>query len=73
MTYRHLDHEVLVHKNLHRAAGHWCEQQFGQRWEAISHRSGRWAMFWAGRDNFDKYSFCFAEEQDMVWFKLRWS
>lgn len=73
ITYSHLDHEVLVHKDLHNAAGRWCEEQFGQRWEAIGHRSGRWSMFWAGRNDFDKYRFCFALEQDMIWFVLRWS
>jgi hypothetical protein len=30
-------------------------------------------MFWAGRDAPEKYRFCFANEQDMVWFILRWS
>jgi hypothetical protein len=29
-------------------------------------------MFWAGRDAPKKYRFCFANEQDMVWFVLRW-
>ena len=69
----YLDHEVLVHKDLYRSAGQWCEQQFGRRWEAIGYRSGRWAMFWAGPDDFDKYRFCFADERDMIWFMLQWS
>lgn len=69
----HLDYEVLIHKDIHRAAGEWCEQQFGRRWEAIGYRSGRWAMFWAGRINFDQYRFCFADEQDKLMFILRWS
>ena len=69
----YLDHEVLVHKDLHRPAGRWCEQQFGRRWEAIGHRSGRWCMFWAGPNDSNKYRFCFADEQDMMWFMLQWS
>jgi hypothetical protein len=30
-------------------------------------------MFWAGPDDFDKYRFCFAHEQDLLLFILRWS
>lgn len=73
ITYRHLDHEVLVHKDQYRLASKWCEEQFGQRWEAIGYRSGRWCVFWAGRAEPTKYRFCFALEQDMIWFVLRWS
>jgi hypothetical protein len=70
--YSHLDHEVLIHKSRHRAAQEWCEQQFGRQWEAIGYRSGTWAVFWAGRESFDQYRFCFAQEKDLVWFTLRW-
>lgn len=70
--YKHLDHEVLIHKDNHVPAGQWCEEQLGQRWEAVGYRSGRWCMFWAGRNDFDKYRFCFATEHDLMWFKLRW-
>jgi hypothetical protein len=73
IEYRHLDHEVLVDAHKHGPAGKWCTEQFGQRWEAIGYRAGRWSMFWAGRDAPKKYRFCFANEQDMVWFVLRWS
>jgi hypothetical protein len=72
-TYRHLDHEVLIHKNQHHAAMRWCEAEFGLRWEAIGHRQGIWCVFWAGRDHYDRYRFCFAREKDMIWFTLRWS
>jgi hypothetical protein len=70
--YRHLDHEVLIDSTNHRDAAQWCEEQLGKRWEAMSYRSGRWCMFWAGRNNFDKYRFCFALEQDKLVFMLRW-
>lgn len=73
VEYGHLDHEVLVESPKHGPAGKWCEQQFGTRWEVVGNRSGRWCLFWAGRDAPKKYRFCFADEQDMVWFVLRWS
>lgn len=69
----HLDHEVLIHKRQHRDAMQWCEAQFGRRWEAIGHRSGQWAVFWAGRNDYDEYRFCFADERDMIWFALQWN
>ena len=70
--YRHLDHEALIHKSQHHAAMRWCEAQYGARWEALSHRSGVWCVFWAGRDHYDQYKFCFAHQQDMMMFVLRW-
>ena len=73
IEYRHLDYEVLLHKDRHRAAQKWCQKQFGRRWEAIGYREGRWSLFWAGRDAFDQYRFCFAHERDMLMFILRWS
>ena len=73
IEYRHLDYEVMIHKSQHRAAMRWCEAQFGKRWEAIGYRAGTWAVFWAGRDHFDQYQFCFALEQDMLLFTLRWA
>lgn len=72
MNRTHLDYEVLLDSSLHNKAGRWCAQQFGQRWEAIGFRSGRWSMFWCGRDNPGKYRFCFAHEQDKLMFILRW-
>jgi hypothetical protein len=74
-TYRHLDHEVLIDSSLHREAARWCETQFGRRWEATGNRSGRWNMFWAGPGfGFPgQYRFCFAREQDMMMFILRWT
>ena len=73
ITYRHLDHEVLIHKRQYHNAMQWCYAEFGKRWEAIGYRTGVWAVFWAGMESFDQYRFCFAREQDMVWFTLRWS
>ena len=71
--YRHLDHEVLIDSAKHRDAARWCAEQFGRRWEAIGYRSGRWCLFWAGPGaGPGKYRFCFALEQDMLMFMLRW-
>lgn len=69
----YLDHKVLVHKDKHRPAFKWCFKQFGAQWNPINNRTGRWSMFWQGRDYFDKYRFCFATEQDMIWFQLKWA
>lgn len=68
-----LDYEVLVQKDTHRHAGKWCEEQYGERWNPINNRSGRWCMFWAGMSDFDKYRFCFVDEKDYMMFLLRWS
>jgi hypothetical protein len=73
-TYRHLDHEVLIDGSLHREAARWCETQFGRRWEVMGYRSGLWCVFWAGPGvGPGKYRFCFAREQDMMMFILRWA
>jgi hypothetical protein len=72
MNRRHLDYEVLLDSKLHRDAARWCAQVFGHQWEAIGDRSGRWVVFWAGRDHPGKYRFCFALEQDKLMFMLRW-
>jgi hypothetical protein len=71
-TYRHLDYEVLIHKDQNRAAQEWCEEHFGRRWEAIGYRTGTWAVFWAGTELPNQYRFCFAREKDMIWVALRW-
>ena len=71
--YRHLDHEVLISSKQYREASRWCRHQFGPNWEAIGYREGRWCVFWAGRNHSDKYRFCFALEQDLILFLLRWS
>ena len=67
----HLEYEVLIDSNKQSDAGQWCEKQFGSRWSPITNRSGQWAMFWGGNLN-GKYRFCFANEEDMIWFMLRW-
>jgi hypothetical protein len=51
----------------------WCEEQFGERWEALDWRQQRnWTCFWAGRDNHSCYDFYFRHEVDAVLFTLRW-
>ncbi len=69
----HLEYEVLLDNYKHTIAGEWCKKQFGSRWNPIDNRSGRWAMFWAPGIPSNRYRFCFANEEDMVWFMLRWS
>jgi hypothetical protein len=71
--YRHLDYEVLIHKSQHHAVMRWCEEQHGPRWESLGNRSGVWSVYWAGRDHYDQYRFCFALEQDLLLFVLRWA
>jgi hypothetical protein len=73
-TYRHLDHGVWIDSGLHAQAARWCTSYLGCRWEATGNRSGRWNMYWSGPGaDAGKYRFCFAREQDMMMFMLRWS
>lgn len=67
-----LEFEVQIHKDQCANAVDWCNDQFGSRWSSISNRSGRWALFWCGNAHHEWYKFCFAQEQDMTWFSLRW-
>lgn len=71
--YRSLDYEVMIHKKYFRDAAKWCEERWGSRWSVTENRSGVWACFWAGRDNFECYRFVFADDRDMMMFALRWS
>lgn len=72
-----LEHEVLIveHQGTvlyrHYAAEDWCLEQFGKRWTALD-QTGRWACFWAGKNDPARYRFCFAESQDAVFFALKW-
>ena len=73
-----LEHEVMVDidrgTNLHRhyAAEDWCFKHFGKRWTALV-QTGRWACFWGGRNDPERYRFCFAQSRDAVFFALKWS
>jgi hypothetical protein len=69
----HLEYEVLIDSVNHRPAGLWCKEHFGSRWNPIDNRSGKWSMFYHAGVVPQKYRFCFANEQDMMWFALRWS
>lgn len=66
-------HEVLIDKSKQRDAMTWCEQHLGERYSVVDNRAGKWALYWAGRDNFDMYRCCFVDEKDMMWFILRWT
>ena len=73
-----LEHEVMMDIDRgsrlyrHYAAEEWCRKQFGKRWTALV-QTGRWACFWAGRNDPGRYRFCFAQSQDAVFFALKWS
>ena len=73
LKYKHLEYEVLIHKDKHRDARVWCKERFGIPWVVIGGRAGRWCMFWGGRDNFNQYIFRFAYQQDLTMFILRWA
>jgi hypothetical protein len=67
---KHLDHEIILDKPYLYETAVWCKQHFGQRWDPISNRQGRWTVVWAGSSG--QYRWCFADEQDAAWFALRW-
>lgn len=73
VSFRRLEYEVAVDAHKHGPASKWCEQHFGQRWNALNYRQGRWSMFWMGREDPKKYRFCFANEKEMIWFILKWA
>ena len=70
---QHLEYEVLISRNTNRDAMLWCEEYFGERWNPVSNRQGKWSMFWKGSSSPFMYRFCFAEEHDIMLFMLRWS
>lgn len=53
----------------------WCQEQFGPRWEVTGNRSGRWCVFWRGLRDEDSstYEWLFVNEDDAMWFSLRWA
>lgn len=72
MAIRSPEHTVVVPKDIINSADRWCEEQFGERWNAITNRSGMWTVFWAGPTSPKSYNFHFSEEQDRLLFILRW-
>ena len=78
LSYKpYLGHEVLIDKSRRLQAARWCEKKFGENWNPLDNRDGRWTMIWAGHDkdfsdmsDFDKYKVCFADDQDMLLFAL---
>lgn len=74
-------YKTLIHKSQHHQAARWCYETFGARWAAVEYgngigkatKSGVWACFWAGRDNFEYYNFHFHNEQDFTLFVLKWA
>ena len=72
---RQLDHKVYSNIEPH-VARKWCTESFGEQWNAMDNRIGSWTCFWTGTGPeriHGKYVYRFAEEQDAVWFKLRWA
>jgi hypothetical protein len=72
---RDLPHKVITSKQVVEQAKRWCEEQFGQRWEATGYRQGRWCVFWGGMRTRipGSYEWYFQNEQDALMFALRWS
>ena len=72
-----LDYEVFLDYgpySAHGNIGEWCILQFGDRYDAFTNRQGKWSVFYAGpRVEHGRYRWCFATEQDAMWFALRWS
>ena len=76
-SLNNLTHETLIEMGNRVQAHKWCEKTFGKPWDPFKNREGRWTMVWGGHDsnlrdqtNFDKYKVCFADEQDLLMFKL---
>lgn len=74
---RNLEHETFIDMPVRVPASQWLEKQLGQPWHALDNPEGRWTMAWAGRNsnfrdfaNFDKYQVYFADQQDLLTFKL---
>lgn len=72
MAIKSPKHEVILSKENHWEQSDWCTKKFGKRWNVVDNRSGTWCCFWAGRESFGDYRWCFTNEQDMVLFLLRW-
>ena len=71
---KQLEYEVVLARHQHEyAIEKWCTEQFGARWSPVGNRHGRWTVFWAGTERPKEYRWCFATEQDAVWFALRWA
>jgi len=69
---KQLAHEVRTPESVVFPAHSWCEQQWGERWGVTHNREGTWSVFWAGRDDPDQYRWCFATQQQVLLFTLRW-
>jgi hypothetical protein len=52
----------------------WCRENLGERWCPVEKRSNKWSSDWMGWYNDQSvYKFSFAEEKDLVMFKLKFS
>jgi hypothetical protein len=72
---RQLDYTVYSDVEPH-VSNSWCVEMYGERWCAIDNRIGTWTCFYAGTGparEFGKYVYRFAEENDAMFFTLRWS
>jgi hypothetical protein len=50
----------------------WCRKNLGERWCPVEKRSNKWSCSWMGwYDDQSVYKFSFAEEKDLVMFKLK--
>lgn len=69
---KHLEHEIILDKKHLYEIEAWCKQHFGECWNLIDNRKGRWAVFWAGIESPKEYRWYFADERAATWFKIRW-
>jgi hypothetical protein len=52
----------------------WCLAHFGPQWDLLDVKNGVWFRVWAGSlQDGPYYEYKFKNEEDAVFFKLRWS
>lgn len=71
-----LPYVIALPKNSHTwKMEEWCIEKFGERWNAIDYRQGKWCVFWRGYRVTEcpgGYDWLFKNEQDAMLFTLRW-
>ena len=74
---KQLPHSIDTSKKILYPAEQWCQEQWGERWTPTTNREGTWSVFWGGNRTVElvpsHYRWHFATEEQLAWFKLRWS
>jgi hypothetical protein len=76
MAMTKLPYSLWTSKTILAPASEWCKENFGPRWDGIGNRTGTWSVFWGGNtvENYPStYQWHFATEEQLMWFKLRWT